>query len=599
MKVNSMPDFSAAITLLKKPFDDLYENSRDAIKTRLGTMRAHGKIKNLHKRLYETQKVKTIWNIDRPLSLSSFFYPVKIIRRDHDLKITIQLNSLNDLPNNHNIIFGTVGQGKSILIKYLLGKEIKSGTRVPVLCELRNVTNQTLESYLINRFSLLLGEENDAEIFEYFANNGKLTLLFDGFDEIDPSNVEKLMQEIEDISYKYNDCRILVTSRPDSECKYLSNFHANDVATLSSADLEPFYKKITRDPDFTQRLVAALKTSPTQIRELVNTPLLATLLAISYRTAQKIPLDFAEFYDGLFQTLLVRHDGSKLGWRRHRRTKLNDREIQRVFEAFCFATRKKQSTSIDKETVYQIASEALENSELKADSQSFIEDIIKITCLLMDDGKKVTFVHASVQEFFASRFIKTRTDPIAARFYSQLLNEKWMDWQQEILFLQQIDTHRVRKNFITPDMQKTLQNIFQTDDIEFTESQVDQQTISRYLNNLFVVKTFFKRNDTNQAKFHVDKHRDVKTFHYSSLNSRTFYALFSPNPHHKSWSSGFDANPESIQRTYEQIAKDRGDEFFKEFTKIVTGSIKNLISDYNKMNQQIQNEETPTDFISI
>lgn len=456
-----MPDFSTAIALLKKPIEDVYSITTGELAKKIALLKTAAKTKKMHKKLWESQKVKTIWNTDRPLSLSTFFYPVQVAHQSADANLSkSKLTTLDDLPDNHNLILGTVGQGKSILLKYLLGKEIKSGTRIPVLCELRNVVDISLEAYLSNRFSLLLGIEPDIEVFKAFASNGKISFLLDGFDEIEASNIQKIMHDIEDISYKYSECRILLSSRPDSECKHLTNFTVNKICPLGEDDLRLFYKKITRDDDLSNRLHSAILLSPTKIRDLVKTPLLATLLAISYRMAHKIPLNFAEFYDELFEILLVRHDGSKQGWRRARKTKLNDREIQQIFEAFSFASRKKHTSSIERDVAYQLSKESIEDCEIEVDPQHFLEDIKKVTCLLVDEDKKINFVHTSVQEFFAARYIKNRTEPVVKNFYESLQGLKWQQWKAEIDFLKQIDTHRVNKYLIYPDLEITLQDFF-------------------------------------------------------------------------------------------------------------------------------------------
>lgn len=172
-----MPDFATAIALLKKPIEELYGEASGAIKERIAIIRTAAKVKSLHKRLWESQRVKTIWQTDRPLSLNSFFYPVKVLQERDGRSVEAKLTALHDLPDRHNIIFGTVGQGKSILLRYLLGKEIKSGTSIPVLCELRNIENESLEEYLIKRFSLLLNIESDTALFEFFSRKGKISFL--------------------------------------------------------------------------------------------------------------------------------------------------------------------------------------------------------------------------------------------------------------------------------------------------------------------------------------------------------------------------------------------------------------------------------------
>lgn len=585
-----MPDFSVAISLLRKPIEDLYSTTTGATKDKLAAIRTSAKMQSLHKRLWDTQRVKTIWHTDRPLSLGSFFYPVNVIRQAGDQSHVSCLTSLNDLPENHNIIFGTVGQGKSILLRYLLGKEIKSGTRIPVFCELRNVGKQALEAYLSERFALLLGMANDQKLFDTFSSSGKITFLLDGFDEIDPANVQQLMHEIEDLAFKYPSCRVLLSSRPDSECKHLTSFHSNRIAPLSPDALASFYKRITRDEDFTNRLVSAVKASPLKIRELVNTPLLATLLAISYRAAHRIPLDFAEFYEELFQILLVRHDGAKMGWKRNRKTKLNDREIQQAFEAFCFATRKRQTLAIEKEKACEYAADSLKESQLNADPINFLEDIKKITCLLIDEGKKINFVHASVQEFFAARYIKTRAEPVARKFYTQLVNYKWYDWEEEILFLQQIDTHRCSKYFKIPDLKRTMT------DFQRLGAQIDETTIQRYLNELFVEKVVREGKGTS---FQIRNRRPTRTYHYGLIDSRVFGILFAQGIPAKSWSVAFTLDPRCTQRSYLEVAKDREGKVYENLLTAVAGALNGVHTEFNKLTADVKAQETATQFIEL
>jgi hypothetical protein len=191
-----MPDFSIAIGLLKKPLEDLYSLASGALQGQIAALKAQAKVKKLHKRLRESQRVKTIWHTDKPLSLASFFYPVSIEAPGAPAGKPIKVNGLDNLPDPHTIIFGTVGQGKSILLRFLLGRELRSGNHIPLLCELRNVESQSLWEYLSGRFAMLLEISPDAKLLTFFASHGKIAFLLDGFDEIIPTNVPKLSQEL-------------------------------------------------------------------------------------------------------------------------------------------------------------------------------------------------------------------------------------------------------------------------------------------------------------------------------------------------------------------------------------------------------------------
>lgn len=588
-----MPDFSLAISLLKKPIDELYNNADGEIKQKISIIRTAGKLKLLHKKLYETQRVKTIWHTDRPLSLTSFFFPVQIVRNDPTPPKPIRLKNLDPFKYNHNIIFGTVGQGKSILMRYLLGGEIRSGTRIPMFVELRNIESNTLRAYLGEKFSALMGINFDDELFSVFAAEGKLSILLDGFDEVDPGSVNRLMQEIEELSQSFPESKIILTSRPDSDCKHLTNFHSYRIQPLTLEDLLGFYKKITKDPHFSVRIHAAIRSSPTKIRELVTTPLLATLLAISYRSVQKIPLGFSEFYDDLFQILLIRHDASKLGWRRHRKSKLDDRQIQQIFEAFCFSTRRRQLASVDYEAAYNLTVSSIEETGFEAEPQAFLDDIKKITCLLIEEGKKISFVHASVQEFFAARYIKTRTDVVARRFYAQVLEKKWQQWLEELNFLRQIDAHRANKYFYIPDAQRAEAYILNG------HSNITREAIFDYLKSLSVVK--MTSSNSSQPRFAVDKLRasDEIFFHLNSFDTQVYSKMFSIVAGVPTWNVGFRDNPESERRTYLEIAADRGEKFESELILHVEAIFRNFLADQERMKARVDKYEEDTDFMDI
>lgn len=340
-------------------------------------------------------------------------------------------------------------------------------------------------------------------------------------------------------------------------------------------------------------LFAAIQSSPMQIRELVRTPLLATLLAISYKAAQKIPLTFAEFYDDLFQILLVRHDGSKLGWRRQRKTKLNDREIQQTFEAFCFATRRRQVTALDADSTHQLASESLENCGLQSDPAHFVEDIRKVTCLLVEEGKKTHFVHASVQEFFASRYIKTRTEPVAEKFYAQLLAGKWGNWRQELLFLQQIDEHRATKYFSLPDLRVTLADLIGED------SGPNSQHVKKYLSAFTVHRAKTIRDGKPVETYTYRNRRKTQTYWYSTLDLRMVNACFAFEAGASVWNKPFLDDPALENLTLYEVIAYQGESKVKKIDELAFLAINYFVKERARLSAAVELKETTTSFIDL
>lgn len=450
-----MPDITIALGLLKKPIEAVAGVATGKSKEVIARLRATGNLKTLYQKLNSTQKVKTIWNVDRALALNSFYFPAKIRTRDGVIQ---PLTKLDDLPSNAVVLSGIVGQGKSILLRYLLGKEIKSGLRVPIFVELRRTPIQGLEAYVQQSFDELLETKGHPDIFHLFAEAGKVSLLLDGFDEVDPDRVTEIVDSIDRLASAYPAARIVVTSRPNSGIETSPHFDVVPIAQLSEHDFSGFFHKIlSKDKALAQRITDAVLGSPTQVKSLATTPLLATLLTIVYRANQRIPVDFSDFYGELFQILLIRHDRSKSGWERRRKTKLSDRDIQQVFEAYCYKLKSEGASSVPRPKALEVATSALAAHRVVADEGHFLSDVTKVTCLLQDEGGRIEFLHQSVQEYFAARYILARPDDVAKSFYQLVVSKKrWSTWDQVLRFLAQIDKYRASSYFFIPALEETL-----------------------------------------------------------------------------------------------------------------------------------------------
>lgn len=512
-----MPDFTLPISMLAKVLQDLSGLVTDKVKAKISAVRAAGKMESLHRRLWQIQKVKTIWNPDRPLSLSTIFYPVYVQHEIDGTQVNRPVESISHLHYRHCILLGTAGQGKSILMKYLVGKEIRSGERVPLLYELRSYSGEVLESCLSERFAHLLGINRDDDVFSSFASNGKVSLLLDGFDEVDSTNVPAVLNGIELLSYKYPLVNIVLTSRPDSECASLTQFSSIRLRPLNQANLLDFFKKVTKDNEFSIRLTKAISNSSVGIRALITTPLAATLLAIVYRAGGKIPDEFSEFFEELFQVLLLRHDASKLGWRRQRASGLTDRQLQATFEAFCFQVRRRRLLSLSREDAPSIVQEGLVSVGIKADPSACLTDLKKVTCLILEEGRRIEFVHASVAQFFASRFVKGLPEEQAAAFYAQLLSGHWTAWVSEIAFLGQIDSLRLNKYLLDPDLKKSISII--------SDSVGVDTVIDYYLDSSILVRRVGSNVDA--PKYFVDKSPVPLTYSLRDMNQILLNVVFS------------------------------------------------------------------------
>lgn len=547
-----MPDITVALALLKKPIESAGLVASGRAKDVVARLRASGNLRKLHQKLNATQKVKTIWNVDRALVLSSFYFPAKVKTQAGGIQ---QLMSVDDLPTNAVVLSGIVGQGKSILLRYLIGKEIKSGSRVPIHLELRRTPEQGLEYYVREVFDDLMETAGHPEVFDLFASNGKISLLLDGFDEVDPDRSQDVLTGIESLVSRFPSARVVVTSRPHSGIESSPLFDIVPIAQLSEADFSSFFKKVlSKDKELAERITDAVLTSPTQVKQLAATPLLATLLTIVYRANQKIPADFSEFYGELFQILLVRHDRSKSGWERKRKTKLSDREIQQVFEAYCYKLKSEGSSSIARSKALDVARSALEAHQVRADEGHFLTDVVKVTCLLQEEGGRVEFLHQSVQEYFAARYILGRPDEVARSFYSLVLSQKkWATWDQVLKFLGQIDKYRASIHFYIPALRQTLAYLESLGSIaapaRLRALVADHIGIRQALLNAEGVRE-------TKAKYGVWVTKRNSYFGMEAIHGAIFDAFFrAPNSTKGRWIDCFDSDTHGQHVSYSKIAE--------------------------------------------
>ncbi|MCO6436898.1 MAG: hypothetical protein J5J06_07410 [Phycisphaerae bacterium] len=80
-----------------------------------------------------------------------------------------------------------------------------------------------------------------------------------------------------------------------------------------------------------------------------------------------------------------------------------------------------------------------------------MNDMVKITCLIIRDGDEHRFIHKSVQEYYAAAYVQKRPGPWAQKFYARLAEKRADDrWGQELEFLSEIDKYRFGRHYLVP-----------------------------------------------------------------------------------------------------------------------------------------------------
>lgn len=314
---------------------------------------------------------------------------------------------------------------------------------------------QTLVTFALQELNAL-GFEMTEELFHFFAEKGRLLLLLDAFDEVKEALREDVITELENLLKRHEALRAVVTSRPESGIASSPSLRIFRLSPLAGREYESVIRRMANDAETAEAIINGIRKDAAQISPVLTTPLMVALLMVRYKIDQSLPENDAAFYNGLFTLLLQRHDKSKGGYVRPRKSGLSDTSLLDFFNALCFVTRKANEISFSRNQLTVYARQALSIICQEADSDRILEDIIDITCLILVDGDECRFIHKSVQEYHAALFIRDQPQESAIAFFSAM-TDLWSRWSQELRFLSTIDRYRYLKFFHIPQLKRLLQ----------------------------------------------------------------------------------------------------------------------------------------------
>lgn len=450
----------------------------------------------LAKQIKAIDQVRTIWKPEGPISLQEFFHPPKVIVD----KTPTRISRISDLPGNATIIEGIVGQGKSVLLRSLAIEELthNDGKWLPMLIELKDLSPKIdLRNALIKQFDAY-GVDGDNETLDYLLGSGKFALLLDGFDELEDSIIKETHLEIEHLSKKFSELRIVVTSRPGNEIQKSTNFQTLKIAQLNQSEYSAFLDRLGVDSKKSLDLRQAIKDSPTRISDLITTPLMLTLVVLVYESEAEIPETLPDFFESLFQVVFTKHDRQKANFNRKHKSGLSERNLQKIFENFSFMTLQsghaRTLTGMQFEKIFEMA-RGIE--EIKCEPNDFRHDITKSACLMLEEGlDQITFLHKSLLEYFAAAFVRRLSDENAQEFY-EMAAEKYRPWQEVLVFLNSIDSIRYSRYYILPTVERHRKIIIRPC------ANVDDKELIKLISNLCQTMSAFYSKENGKNEFEI------------------------------------------------------------------------------------------------
>lgn len=308
------------------------------------------------------------------------------------------------------------------------------------------------------------------QLIEYYLIKNEVVFILDGMDEV-VKNRDKIIDEIEKLIQgwinlngknerlenpgKVGGNQIILTSRIvgyhaaplRSEVKEVYVRQMDREAVESFCDLwtAQVYKSQFKNPesekDKEQLLLLAqgLKDAifdPVQprIQELATNPLLITILALLYKTNQKLPKSRAELYEQSIKILV-----GKWNVVRADRPSISEVELNKLLEALAFNIHSSPSESISEPSMVELLEQEL--SELRNIGQTEpisilikgqVLELVRIikedVGLLSEQGEKTfCFLHRTFQEYLAAKRLIDNEQTAIANIVDRLSDPIWRE----------------------------------------------------------------------------------------------------------------------------------------------------------------------------
>ncbi|ALS99882.1 NACHT domain-containing protein [Lacimicrobium alkaliphilum] len=414
------------------------------------------KIDSIEDTASNCEVVRTIWNPENPVNLNTFYYPTSLDLHGQSL----YLDDIDKIDNNKKVVIeGNTGQGKSILLKHLAGKEIRKGYKIPIFVELRRIDKENNLESLILRCLSSYGIEIKKNHLPYLLEDERVSLLLDAFDEIKEDLIERTFNEIEGLCVTPS-LKILVTSRKDQEIQKSVYFVVSRMQNVHHEEFENFFKKLFYwENNIARDLSKEILREGHELTEMSVTPLMLTMLAISYKVNKQIPKTMIEFYDGLFLLLISRHDRSKPNFSRKFKSGLDVSNLENFFVGLSFLCVSTRQFVVNREAMVELLPKVASFYNIESTAfKEILHDISVNTNLLLPENETYVFMHRSIAEFSAARFVRDSPSDLKKKFYERC-REKYSEYMQVLFYLKEIDNADFRVNLIAQEIREVFSKI--------------------------------------------------------------------------------------------------------------------------------------------
>lgn len=392
------------------------------------------------------------------------------------------------------LITDTAGMGKSTMTKRMFIDLIDNGLEgigIPIYIELNKLNkNHDILQEIQNELNSL-SEDFDNDLLLRFIQTGGFIFFLDGYDEISIADRDEVTQDIKDfISKASKGNSFILTSRPEGNLMSFGDFQSFSIQPLTEDEAYELLTKYdkSKNKELSSKLVELLQSGEyDSIAEFLENPLLVSLLFTAYDYNRSIPFEKHRFYGVVFEAYFEKHDNTKAMKKREKYSGLNYDGFDRILRYVGYDCLIRTGVQFNKDTILNTIREAKEFCGISDFSENaFLEDLVSTVPLFCKEGTDYKWVHKSLLEYFAARFIFCDAKESQDKILTAIYNSENLDKYINMLDLYyDIDWKGFSKNITLPFCEIFIDNC----DSHFNDLNFSKDLISTRISNLLFAKS--------------------------------------------------------------------------------------------------------------
>lgn len=401
--------------------------------------------------LNKCQNINILILQNQQIHIKDIYYPLTISDTKTHQQYQIDTKSVTPIFEKYKklLISDTAGMGKSTLSKWICMNALENTSAIPVLIELRNISeSHGILDEIFNQINPL-DKSFDEDLILKFLETGNFLIILDGFDEIQLKHQELIIKNIREFINKVPNNWFMLTSRPEGALASFGDFQLFNINPLKDNEAYDLILKYDslHPIKIGEKLIADIKGRYNHVRDLLGNPFLISLLYSTYTYNKDIPASKSSFYEEIYSALFKKHDLSKDGWSRIKKSKLEFQQFRIILRQLAFDTAIEGTVNYSEtELVKWIIEAAQKCPGIEVEADDFLNDLLSSVPLFQQDGLKIKWAHKSLQDFFAAEFISydSNKEIILHKVYENNINS----FHNILDFISEIDFKTFRKTLV-------------------------------------------------------------------------------------------------------------------------------------------------------